>query len=83
MSSEEKLPVSEALTIIDYRTLYKSGKWWSAVALVEAFGRRQIAVYLWINKDGQWKRKQKFVIHNKGEWLSIKNAVEELLPQIG
>lgn len=75
---EEKLPVSESLKVIQGSTLYKTEKWWSAVALVDAFGRRQIAVYLWIKQGDQWKRKSKFIIHNRAEWQRIKEAVEKL-----
>jgi hypothetical protein len=54
--SEEKLPISEKLKVLDAITLYKTDKWWSAIALVDSFGRKQIALYLWLNKDGKWKR---------------------------
>ena len=80
--SEEKLPISEKLTVIQGTTLYKTEKWWSAVALVDSFGRKQIAMYLWLNKDGKWKRQQKFVIHNKAEWSQVKENVERLLPSL-
>lgn len=78
--SEEKLPISEKLTVIEGVTLYKTEKWWSAIALVDSFGRKQIAMYLWLNKEGKWKRQQKFVIHNKAEWAQVKDIVENLLP---
>lgn len=74
----ETLPISESLKVIEGITLYKTEKWWSAVALVESFGRRQIAVYLWIKQRDQWKRKNKFIIHNRAEWQRIKGAVERL-----
>jgi len=80
--SEEKFPISERLKVIKGHTLYKTEKWWSAIVLVESFGRKQIAVYLWGKRDGQWKRRQKLVVHNKGEWLQIKEAIEKLLPEI-
>lgn len=80
--TEEKIPISEKLNVLQSKTIYKSGKWWSAVALIESFGRKQIAVYLWIKKDGQWKRKQKLIIHNVGEWLQIKEAIEKMLPEL-
>ncbi|MEM3760767.1 MAG: hypothetical protein QXZ02_06640 [Candidatus Bathyarchaeia archaeon] len=80
--SEEILPISEKLKVIRSVTLYKSEKWWSAAALIESFGRKQIAVYLWIKKDGQWKRKQKLIIHNVGEWLQVKEAIEKMLPEL-
>lgn len=75
---EEGLPVSETQKVIEGITLYKTEKWWSAVALVDAFGRKQIAVYLWIKRGDQWKRKNKFIIHNQAEWQRIKGAIEKL-----
>ncbi len=80
--SEEELPISEKLKVIDSVTLYKTEKWWAAVALVDSFGRRQIALYLWLKKDGRWKRNQKYVIHNRGEWSQVKEAVERFIPQL-
>lgn len=80
--SGERLPVSGKLKVLDSVTLYKTGKWWSAIALVESFGRRQIAMYLWLNKEGKWKRNQKFVIHNKNEWNGVKDAVEKFVAQL-
>jgi hypothetical protein len=53
--TEEKIPISEKLNVLQSQTIYKTEKWWSAVALVESFGRKQIAVYLWMKKDDQWK----------------------------
>lgn len=79
--TEEKLPISGKLKVLRQITIYKTEKWWSAVALVESFGRKQIAVYLWTKKD-RWKRKQKFVVHNKREWAQIKEAIEKMLPEL-
>lgn len=76
-ASEEKLPVSESLNVIEGITIYRSEKWWSAVALMDAFGKKQIAVYLWVKRGDQWKRKNKFIIHTKKEWQQIKDAVEK------
>lgn len=75
---EEELPVSESLKVIQGITLYKTEKWWSAVVLLDSFGRRQIAAYLWMKRGDQWKRKNKFAIHNKVEWRRIKEAIEKL-----
>jgi len=41
----EQLPISEKLKVIQSFMIYKTDKWWSAVALIEAFGRKQVAVY--------------------------------------
>jgi hypothetical protein len=80
--SEERLPVSEKLTVLQSTTLYKTKKWWSATALLESFGRKQVAVYLWLNKDGQWKRQEKFLIHSKKEWEEIKGTVDRLIDRL-
>lgn len=80
--SEEKPPISEKLKVLNAITLYRTSKWWSAAALIESFGRKQIALYVWLNKDNRWRRKQKYVIHNKAEWSQIKEAIEKLIPQL-
>ncbi|MGQ9759474.1 MAG: hypothetical protein ACUVQ5_02740 [Candidatus Methanomethylicaceae archaeon] len=83
MSQEkEKLPLSEFYRVIDYVTISKSSKWWSAAVLIEAFGKRSVALYLWTNKNGKWTRKHKYVIGSKGDWSTIKNAVEGLLQRL-
>jgi hypothetical protein len=78
----EQLPISEKLKVIQSFTIYKTDKWWSAVALIEAFGRKQVAVYLWTKRGDEWKRKQKMVIHRKSEWASVKEAIEKLVEQL-
>jgi len=80
--SKEEFPVSEKIKVIEGETLYKSDKWWAAVLLVDSFGRKQIAVYLWSKKNNEWKRRQKYVIHNKGEWLQIKDVIDKLIQKI-
>jgi len=76
---EEKFPVSEELKIIEGTTLYKTDKWWSAVLVVESFGRKQITLYLWNKVADKWKRRQKFLVPSKEEWARIKEAVEKYL----
>lgn len=80
--TEEKLPISEKLSVLKAETLYKTDKWWSAVALVEAFGKKQIATYLWLRKDDEWKRKQKFVVHSKKEWHDVKEVIEKMIEEL-
>jgi hypothetical protein len=59
--NKEPLPVDEALKVIEYTTIYKTKKWWKAVALVNAFGHDKVMIYLW-----QWKEKKKL---QDGEWV--------------
>ena len=79
---EESLPVSEVLKVIESTEIYKSDKWWSAVVLLEAFGKKQIAVYVWNKKNGSWKRRQKFVVKNKTDWERTKNIIEGFLSKL-
>jgi len=78
----EDFPISKKLKVMEGKTLYKTEKWWSAVVLLESFGRKQVAVYLWDKRNDQWKRRQKFVVKNKEEWQRLKDAIEEILQHI-
>jgi len=80
--TEEPLPVSSALKVIKYKTIFKSSKWWSAVVLVDSFGRKQILVYLWLNQNGTWKRKQKLTVTNRNTWEEIKQTVDEYMDDL-
>lgn len=80
--TEEKLPISESIKVMESATIFKSDKWWAAVVLVESFGRKQLAIYLWNKKGGLWKRRQKFVVRNNAQWSQFKEAIEKFLPQL-
>lgn len=75
----EEFPVSEKLKVVSGTTLYKTDKWWSAVLVVESFGRKQVTLYLWNKAGDRWKRRQKFMVPGKDEWAKIKQAVEKYL----
>ena len=82
--TEERLPISDYYEVVEHIDLFKSSKWWSSVVL---YGypkgtKRQIGVYLWIKKDGQWKRKEKFAIRNRGDWLLIRQSIDKLILKI-
>ncbi|MCJ7425420.1 hypothetical protein MUP01_14315 [Candidatus Bathyarchaeota archaeon] len=81
--TEEKLPISEFYKVIDFLTLFKSQKWWEAVVIFEAYGKRSIGLYLWQKREDAWKRKHKFNIRNLDEWSKLKNAIEQLAPKLG
>lgn len=80
--TEEKLPVSDFYRVIDYTTIFKSEKWWEAIVVFEALGRRSIGLYLWHNRNGAWKRKHKFTIRNLDEWKKLKNGIEQLTTKL-
>jgi len=78
----EQLPLSSFYKIIDHVTIFKSEKWWEAIVLIESYGRRSIAMYLWQNRNGTWKRKHKFQIRTPQEWEKVKGAVDTLAPKL-
>ncbi len=82
LQEEEKLPISEVYKVIDHITIYKTDLWWEALVIFETYGRRQIGMYLWQKRNGQWKRKNKFGIRTLDEWNKLKTAVEQLIPKM-
>jgi len=83
--SEERVPVSEVITVLEQRTLYKNNKWWSAVVLGEQFGKKRVFWYLWNSPDNSgsgWKRKQKITIGGKRNWEDAKPAIDELVAKL-
>ena len=78
----EQLPLSSFYNVIDNVTIFRSEKWWEAIVIIESFGRRSIAMYLWTKKGDQWKRKHKFQIRNMQEWEKVKGAIDRLAPQL-
>jgi hypothetical protein len=80
--TSEKLPISDFYKVIDYITIFKSEKWWEAIVVFESLGKRSIGLYLWHNRNGQWKRKHKFNVRNLDEWNKLKNAIEQLTPKL-
>lgn len=79
---EEKLPISEFYKVVDYATIFKSEKWWEAIVVFEAYGKRSIGMYLWQKRGEAWKRKHKFNVRNMDEWNKLKKAVEQLAPKL-
>jgi leucyl aminopeptidase (aminopeptidase T) len=79
---EEKLPISEFYKVVDYTTIFKSDKWWEAIVIFEAYGKRQIGLYLWQKRKDVWKRKNKFGVRSIEEWNKLKNAVDQLATKL-
>jgi hypothetical protein len=78
----EKLPISDFYKVVDFVTIFRSEKWWEAVVMIESYGKRSIAMYMWQFRDGKWKRKHKFQLRNLDEWEKVKNAVDQLATKL-
>ena len=80
LRDEEQVPIVPPLKVIDHKTINKRFGWWSAVVLLESYGRKQVCFYLWQKKpEGGWKGKQKFAIHNQQDWALVQDAVETMI----
>ena len=80
LREEEKVPIVAPLKVIDQKTINKRFGWWSAVVLLESYGRKQVCFYLWQKKpEGGWKRKQKFAIHYQQDWALVQDAVGTMI----
>ena len=75
-------PVHETLKVLDGVTLTKSANWWSAIVLIERGRNLLICFYLWHKKGDKWKRKHKWQIRNREEWMRIKEVVEIFLDRL-
>jgi len=78
----EKLPTNEMINVLDYITISKNSNWWTAVVLAGDEGRKKVMLYMWNNRNGTWKRLQKFTISRKRDWPLYRDAVEKLLEKI-
>ena len=77
---EEQVPIVPPLKVLEYKNISKHFGWWSAVVLLESYGRKQVCFYLWQKKpEGGWKRKQKFAIHSQQDWALIQKAVSGMI----
>jgi len=78
----EKVPIIAPLKVISYKTINKRFGWWSAVVLLESYGRKQVCFYLWQKRADTWKRKQKFAIHSQEDWELISDATGEMIGEL-
>jgi hypothetical protein len=74
-------PVHSAIDVIEGNDIYKNEEWWKAALVYERYGLK-IGVYLWHKEDGDWKRKQKYVVRDVEDWANDRAAIEELLPHL-
>lgn len=82
-SKDEKVPIASPLKVLNYATINKKFGWWSAVVLLESWGRKQLCFYLWQKRpEGGWRRKQKFAVHSQEHWALISEAVDKMVEEL-
>lgn len=75
-------PAHEVLNIKDGKTVYKNDKWWRAVILYKRHGETRIGTYLWVKKNDEWKRKQKYAVRSPEDWEKEKEIIEKFMHKI-
>jgi hypothetical protein len=86
--AQEKWPAFEDeeghIRVIDGKTLSKNVGWWSAVLLVDTYGKVQVKLYLWQQRLDKtsgvptWKRKQSWTV-NSFNWAETAKIINEFL----
>lgn len=83
ITKDEAMPIAPPLKVLQSVTVNKKFGWWSAVVLLESWGRKQLCFYLWQKKsDGSWRRKQKFAVHSQEHWGLMADAVEKMIDEL-
>lgn len=75
-------PVHEELDVQKGETVFKSDDWWKAIVLYEGYRGREIGVYLWQDRDGEWRRQQKYVIRSKDDWDQDREIINRYVEQL-
>lgn len=81
MSEQNSYPVHDEIDVLDGETIYKNDNWWKAVVTCDSWNEIEINVYLWQKQDGEWKRKQKYKVNDKQEWLATKSIVDDMISE--
>lgn len=79
MSDDTEYPVHEKIDVIEGKTIYKNDGWWKAVVASDSWNSKDISVYLWQQKDGNWVRKQKYKVSDKEEWTDTKSTIDDMV----
>jgi hypothetical protein len=84
ITDNEKLPVSETLKVLRYKTIKKNNTlgWWSAVVLLEDHDKKQACFYRWRKRGDVWKRDKKIAFRTKEEWSVVKDALEDFVKEL-
>lgn len=75
-------PVSDYYTIGVGETVFQTDEWWKAIVNVTEKGTyetNEVMVYLWQERDGEWRRRQKYTIKSVSNWEEEREVIDEHL----
>ncbi|QSG13740.1 hypothetical protein [Halapricum desulfuricans] len=81
--ASDRPPVHDALTVLDNKNFYRNEEWWKSVVRYQYEGSDQseLAIYLWHKDDGEWTRKNKYVIKTPDAWATDKAIVNAIFSE--
>jgi hypothetical protein len=79
---ETEFPVSDYYNVAAGVTVFESDGWWKAIINIDqkgSYDTDEIMVYLWQQRDDDWRRRQKYTIKDRESWEAERVAVESVL----
>jgi hypothetical protein len=75
-------PTSDYYNVDIGQTVVKENGWWKAIVRIDEKGSyetEEVVIYLWQERDGEWKRRQKFTIKEQERWMDDADVVESVV----
>ncbi|MFD1646897.1 hypothetical protein [Haloarchaeobius litoreus] len=79
---DSEFPVSEYYTVAAGKTVFKTEEWWKAIVNISEKGdweTNEVMIYVWQQRDGDWRRQQKYTIKSQSKWEEEEVVVDSIL----
>jgi len=80
--ASDEFPVSDYYNVATGVSVFQSDGWWKAIVNIDEKGSYEtdeVMVYLWQERDGDWRRRQKYTIKDQESWEEERTAIESVL----
>lgn len=82
VDAQDDLPVSDYYHLDRGESIFQADDWWKAIVTIDQKGSyetQETIIYLWQQVDGDWRRRQKYVIKDVDDWQEDLTTVSALL----
>jgi len=76
----DTFPVSDYYTVAAGETVFQNEGWWKAIVNVVAKGSYEtdeVMVYVWQQREGSWRRRQKYTIKSLSDWEEERGIIDD------
>lgn len=80
----DAFPVSDYYHVCGGVTVFQSDGWWKAILNIDqkgSYDTDEIMIYLWQQRDGDWRRRQKYTIKDQESWEEETELIEQVLEE--